>query len=125
MPIINDTAEEGEMDKALRTVLLFLDYQLAFLIPTDKEGYKYQLVSRHKLDVYDNYFTDDPKIGDFLQLTDNIKVEIIDCYVSDTITYDPLYNLWYIIDNNSVEKVTYYDKQYNVYNAISPNGPLA
>lgn len=117
-PIVNDTAEDWEMGRGYYTAGLFYNYQLAFLIPTDKEGYKYQLVSQTKHDVYDNYFTDDPKIGDFLQLTDNIKIEIVECYVSNAITYDPWYGYWYIIDNNIVETVTYYDKQYNVYTAI-------
>lgn len=122
MPIVNDTAEDWEMDWAYYTTDLFYNYQLAFLIPTDKEGYKYQLVSQTKCDVYDNYFTDDPKIGDFLQIMDNIKIEIVDCYVSDAITHDSLHCYWYIIDNNIVETVTYYDKQYNVYNAIQFDG---
>lgn len=121
MPIVNGTAEDWEMDMAYYTAGLFYNYALAFLIPTDQEGYKYQLVPQNTYDVYDNYFTEILKIGDFLQLTNNIKIEITDCYVSDTITWDPWYCYWYIIDNNSVGKVTYYDKQYNIYNAIQFN----
>lgn len=125
MPIVDDTAEDWEMNVAYSTAAHFYGYSLAFLIPSDKAEYKYQLVSYSKQDVYDNYFIDAPKIGDFLQLTNNIKIEIIDCYISDTITYDAWGLYWWVIDHHKVETVTYYDKQYNVYNAIQFDHDIA
>jgi hypothetical protein len=48
MPIVNDTAEDYEMDIAYKTAAPFYNSSLAFLIPSDKEEYKYQLVPYNK-----------------------------------------------------------------------------
>jgi hypothetical protein len=47
-----------------------------------------------------------------------VKYEITDIVVSDTVVWDSWGSYWWIIDTTNVTNEMYYDKTYNVYNAV-------
>ena len=93
-------------------------YGLCFLIPSKKEGCTWDLIPQYDITHNINSFESIPQAGDFIQLTPEVKRMITDIVISDTIVWDGWYSYWWIIDTTNVTNETYYDKTYNVYNAV-------
>jgi hypothetical protein len=91
---------------------------LCFLIPSKKEGYTWDLIPYNDTTHNINSFESIPQAGDFVQLTPEVKCEITDIVVSDTVVWDGWGSYWWIIDTTNVTNEMYYDKTYNVYNAV-------
>ena len=91
---------------------------LCFLIPSKKEGYTWDLIPYDDTTHNINSFESIPQAGDFIQLTPEVKCEITDIVVSDTVVWDGWNSYWWIIDTTNVTNEMYYDKTYNVYNAV-------
>lgn len=92
-------------------------YGLCFLIPSKKEGYTWDLIPYYDTTHNINSFESIPQAGDFIQLTPDVKCEITDIGISDTVVWDGWCSYWWIIDTTNVTTETYYDKTYNVYSA--------
>jgi hypothetical protein len=93
-------------------------YGPCFLVPSKKEGYTWDLIPYNDTTHTINSFESIPQAGDFIQLTPEVKCEITDIVISDTIIWDGWYAYWWIIDTTNVTNEMYYDKTYNVYNAV-------
>lgn len=91
---------------------------LCFLIPSKKEGYTWDLIPYNDTTHNINFFESIPQAGDFIQLSPEVKFEIKDIVISDIVVWDGWYAYWWLIDTSNVTQEMYYDKTYNVYNAI-------
>lgn len=91
---------------------------LCFLIPSKKESYTWDLIPYCDTTHNINSFESTPQAGDFIQLTPEVKCEITDIVISDTVVWDCWNSYWWIIDTSNITQEIYYDKTYNVYNAI-------
>lgn len=94
--------------------------RLCFLIPSKKEGYTYDLIPYSDTTHNINSFEGIPQVGDFIQLTPEVKCQITDIIISDTVIWDGWNDYWWVVDTSNVTNETYYGKTYNVYNATRP-----